>query len=142
MRRVPNSLKETIRHAAIGADSPPERILSRKLRSDGIFPEHNALIAGYRFDIRIGRLLVEVDGWEYHKHSVAFQADRSKQNAAVAHGYTVLRFTADDINYHLSEAILLIKATLDVLKGRNPELPYSATQPYWTWHLCVQPLPH
>ena len=141
MRRVPRSLKETIRHAAIGADSPPERTLSRKLRTEGIFPEHNALSAGYRFDLRIGRLLVEVDGWEYHKHSEAFQADRSKQNAAVAHGYTVLRFTADDINYHLSEAILLIKATIEVLKGRNPELPTSAAQPYWKWHLCVRHLP-
>ena len=140
MRRVPKPLREAIRHAAIGADSPPERTLSRQLRAEGIYPKHNVLIAGYRFDLKIGKLLVEVDGWEYHKHSVAFQADRSKQNAAVAHGYTVLRFTADDINYHLSEAILLIKATIEVLKGRNPELPTSATQPYWKWHLCVKHL--
>ena len=137
MRRVPKPLKDTIRRAAIGADSPPERTLSRQLRAEGIYPEHNVLIAGYRFDLRIGKLVVEVDGWEYHKHSVPFQADRSKQNAAVAHGYTVLRFTADDINHHLNQAILLIKATLDVVKGGKPKLPSSATQPYWTWHRCV-----
>ena len=137
MRRIPKPLKETIRHAAIGADSSPERTLSRQLRAEGIFPKHNVLIAGYRFDLKIGKLLVEVDGWEYHKHSVAFQADRSKQNAAVAHGYTVLRFTADDIIHHLSQAVLLIKATLEVLKGGTPQLPTSATAPYWQWHLCV-----
>ena len=130
MRRVPKPLKDTIRHAVIGADSPPERTLSRQLRAEGIYPEHNVLIAGYRFDLRIGKLVVEVDGWKYHKHSDAFQADRSKQNAAVAHGYTVLRFTADDIIHHLSQAVLLIKATLEVLKGGTPQLPTSATVPY------------
>lgn len=131
MRRVPKPLKEAIRHAAIGADSPPERTLSRQLRAEGIFPKHNVLIAGYRFDLKIGRLLVEVDGWKYHKHSVTFQADRTKQNAAVAHDYTVLRFTADDIIHHLSQAVLLVKATLEVLKGGSPQLPTSATVPYW-----------
>ncbi|WP_316326582.1 endonuclease domain-containing protein [Corynebacterium sp.] len=137
MRRVPKPLREAIRHAAIGADSPPERTLSRQLRAEGIYPKHNVRIAGYRFDLKIGKLLVEVDGWEYHKHSVAFQADRTKQNAAVAHGYTVLRFTADDIIRHLSQAVLLVKATLEVLKGGSPQLPTSATVPYWRWHLCV-----
>lgn len=137
MRRVPRRLKETIRRTPIGADSVPERQLSRKLSADGIFPEHNAPIAGYRFDLKIGNLIVEVDGWEHHKHSRAFQADRSKQNAAVAHGYTVLRFTADDIRYHLDDAVLLIKTMLERLKGRNPTLPAVVTQPYWTWHLCM-----
>lgn len=141
MRRVPRRLKETIRNTPIGTDSRSERKLSRSLRAQGIFPEHNVLIAGYRFDFLIGKLIIEVDGWEYHKHSEIFQADRSKQNAAIAHGYTVLRFTADDIHYHLDEAIALIRATLDLLKGRTPKLPASATQPYWTWHLCLQNLP-
>lgn len=137
MRRVPQRLKETIRRMPIGTDSVPERQLSRRLRTDGIFPEHNALIAGYRFDLKIGKLIVEVDGWEHHKHSRAFQADRSKQNAAVAHGYTVLRFTADDIRYHLDDAVLLIKTTLEQLKGRKPKLPAVVMHPYWTWHVCM-----
>lgn len=137
MRRVPRRLKETIRRTPIGADSVPERQLSRRLSADGIFPEHNAPIAGYRFDLKIGKLIVEVDGWEHHKHSRAFQADRSKQNAVVALGYTVLRFTADDIRYHLDDAVLLIKTMLERLKGRNPKLPAVVTQPYWTWHLCM-----
>ena len=62
---------------------------------------------------------------------MTFQADRTKQNAAVAHDYTVLRFTADDIIHHLSQAVLLVKATLEVLKGGSPQLPTSATVPYW-----------
>ncbi|OFP63044.1 hypothetical protein HMPREF2978_11610 [Corynebacterium sp. HMSC074C01] len=137
MRRIPRRLKETIRHTPIGADSVPERQLSRRLRADGIFPEHNALIANYRFDLKMGKLIVEVDGWEHHKNSRAFQADRSKQNAAVAHGYTVLRFTADDIRYHLDDAVLLIKTTLEQLKGRKPKLPAVVMQPFWEWHVCM-----
>lgn len=137
MGRTPRALKETIRISAIGADSPPERKVSRALRAEGIFPVHNALVCGYRFDLLMGKLIVEIDGWTYHSHSVAFQADRSKQNAATAHGYTVLRFTADDVTHHLDQVILLIKATRDLLKGRKPQLPISATQPYWRWHLCV-----
>ena len=140
MGRVPRKLKEAIRNTPIGTDSRSERTLSRALRAMGIFPEHNALIAGYRFDFLIGKLIIEVDGWEYHKRSEIFQADRSKQNAAVAHGYTVLRFTADDIHYHLDDALRLIKATLDLIKGREPTLPACVTQPYWTWHLCLQNL--
>ncbi|AJI78624.1 hypothetical protein CSING_05430 [Corynebacterium singulare] len=140
MGRVPRKLKEAIRNTPIGTDSQSERKLSRSLRSQGIFPDHNVLIAGYRFDFLIGKLIIEVDGWEYHKRSEIFQADRSKQNAAVAHGYTVLRFTADDIHYHLDDALRLIKATLDLIKGREPTLPACVTQPYWTWHLCLQNL--
>lgn len=141
MRRVPRRLKEAIRNTPIGTDSRSEQELSRSLRAKGIYPEHNVLIAGYRFDFLIDKLIIEVDGWEYHKHSEVFQADRSKQNAAVAHGYTVLRFTADDIRYHLDDALALIKATLELLKGREPQLPSCVTQPYWMWHLCLQRLP-
>ncbi|WP_411703139.1 DUF559 domain-containing protein [Corynebacterium sp. LaCa142] len=137
MGRVPRQLKEAIRNSPIGADSPPERKVSRALRAEGIFPVHNARVCGYRFDLLIGKLIVEIDGWTYHSHSQAFQADRTKQNAATAHGYTVLRFTADDVTHHFDQVILLIKATLELLKNRKPQLPYSATQPYWEWHLCI-----
>ena len=141
MRRVPRRLKEAIRNTPIGTDSRSEQELSRSLRAKGIYPEHNVLIAGYRFDFLIDKLIIEVDGWQYHKSSEVFQADRSKQNAAVAHGYTVLRFTADDIRDHLDDALDLIKATLELLKGRKPQLPSCVTHPYWMWHLCLQRLP-
>ena len=55
----------------------------------------------------------------------------------MAHGYTVLRFTADDIRYHLDDAVLLIKTTLEQLKGRKPKLPAVVMQPFWEWHVCM-----
>jgi very-short-patch-repair endonuclease len=39
------------------------------------------------------RLIVETDGFEFHSGRAAFEADRERQNALVALGYEVLRFT-------------------------------------------------
>ena len=43
------------------------------------------------------KLAIEVDGFEHHSTPDAFQHDRSRQNALVALGWTVLRFTWSDV---------------------------------------------
>jgi predicted transcriptional regulator of viral defense system len=43
------------------------------------------------------RLVVELDGWEYHRTRQAFQRDRDRANALAAKGWTVLRFTHADV---------------------------------------------
>ena len=43
------------------------------------------------------KLAVEVDGWETHSNPQAFQNDLDRQNALVAAGWTVLRFTWYDV---------------------------------------------
>jgi very-short-patch-repair endonuclease len=40
------------------------------------------------------RLVVEVDGHRFHGGRRAFEADRKRDATLVAHGYTVIRFTA------------------------------------------------
>lgn len=52
-------------------------------RVDAAFPER--------------RLAIEVDGYEHHSSPEAFQRDRTRQNRLVALGWTVLRFTWDDV---------------------------------------------
>lgn len=49
----------------------------------------------YKGDIvfRAAKLLVEIDGFEYHADRSAFEADRRRQNELVLAGWTVLRFT-------------------------------------------------
>jgi very-short-patch-repair endonuclease len=39
------------------------------------------------------RLVVELDGWKFHGHRVAFERDRIRDNELQLLGYTVLRFT-------------------------------------------------
>jgi very-short-patch-repair endonuclease len=43
------------------------------------------------------RLVVETDGWETHGTRSAFQSDRRKDAALTAAGYSVMRFTYDDV---------------------------------------------
>ena len=42
-------------------------------------------------------MAVEVDGWESHGTRTAFQVDRRRSTELVMAGWTVLRFTYDDI---------------------------------------------
>jgi very-short-patch-repair endonuclease len=44
-------------------------------------------------------VLVEVDGWAYHRDLPAFRRDQERQNALVLAGWTVLR-----VNWHDLEA--------------------------------------
>jgi very-short-patch-repair endonuclease len=43
------------------------------------------------------KLAIEVDGYEHHSTPDAFQRDRTRQNELVTLGWTVLRFTWDDV---------------------------------------------
>jgi predicted transcriptional regulator of viral defense system len=54
-------------------------------------PDHPGLEADFYFPTH--RLVVETDGWEDHKTRHAFEADRAKDAALTAAGYTVMRFT-------------------------------------------------
>jgi very-short-patch-repair endonuclease len=78
----------------------PQVRLTQALRdalgSHEVESEVCGLIPGrrYRADIVIRRaqLVIEFDGFQYHRSKAAFQSDRERQNAFVAHGWRVLRF--------------------------------------------------
>ena len=57
-------------------------------------PEHNARIEDLEVDFlwREERLVVEVDGWAYHRTRHAFENDRSRDVTLKRAGLTVLRF--------------------------------------------------
>jgi very-short-patch-repair endonuclease len=63
------------------------------------------------------RLVVEVDGRTYHG-AERFQSDRTRQNALVAAGCTVLRYTWADLTQRPAEVIAQIRAMLDTLEHR------------------------
>jgi very-short-patch-repair endonuclease len=88
-----------------GADAESERRLQQILRTRGItgWVAHLPFVAcGRRFEIDVAfpelKVAIEVDGYRYHSGDVRFQTDRTKQNALVAAGWRVLRFTWADIN--------------------------------------------
>jgi len=93
-------LAELAHHGATLARSPLEDRFLPLLDAHSIpRPRLNLSVAGYEGDAvwPTARLVVELDGWETHKTRWAFQHDRTKANALTNAGWTVLRFTHDDV---------------------------------------------
>ncbi|MBV9143416.1 MAG: DUF559 domain-containing protein [Pseudonocardiales bacterium] len=91
-----------------GAASAPERLLARGLQSAGLTGFLiNEPVLGYLADFLdpVRRLILEVDGYRTHGTWLAFQDDRTRQNVLVAHGYTVLRYTAHDVRTRLASIL-------------------------------------
>jgi very-short-patch-repair endonuclease len=84
-----------------GARSEAERIAHRALRSGGVggwVADHEVRLAGYGLavlDLAFLelRVLVEIDGWAYHRDLRAFLRDIARQNALVLDGWVVIRTT-------------------------------------------------
>lgn len=76
-------------------------------------PRTNVHLEGMEVDAHWPpRLVVELDGWARHKDRRAFQHDREKANALTTAGFTVLRFTHDDVVRRPAETALRIRALL------------------------------
>ncbi len=73
--------------------------------ADVVFPEH--------------RLVVEVDGWRYHRGKRAFNDDRRRDRKLVRAGWRVIRFTDDQVQYEPD----LVGAELSELLRDGPWLP-------------------
>lgn len=95
----------------------PQAILTKALRErlgvDAVASEVVGLIQGrrYRADIVLqkARLVIEFDGFQYHRSKSAFQKDRERQNLFVQHGWRVLRFfnkqVRDDLDAVLEQIV-------------------------------------
>jgi very-short-patch-repair endonuclease len=59
----------------------------------------NTMLNGYQVDALWPdhRLVLEVDGWDFHRGRRAFETDRARDAAHVAAGYRVIRFTANQL---------------------------------------------
>ncbi|WP_157647670.1 DUF559 domain-containing protein [Actinomycetospora chiangmaiensis] len=85
--------------AAGGARSEAERTAHRLLRGAGIggwTADHEVVLRGYGLavlDIAFTdrRVLVEIDGWAYHRDLRAFLRDARRQNALMLDGWVVIR---------------------------------------------------
>ncbi|MBS1871068.1 MAG: DUF559 domain-containing protein [Actinobacteria bacterium] len=109
------ALRELSDHGATLTRSPLEdRLLPLLAAHDLPRPATNAYVEGYEGDAVWHRhkLVVELDGWDAHKTRRAFQHDRTKQNALTTAGWTVLRFTHDDLVRRPEVVVAAVRARL------------------------------
>lgn len=87
------------------AESPPESRLRVALLLDGLVPvpQYDVRAADGRWLARVdlafpaAKVAIEYDGREVHLQGDVFTRDRQRQNALVAAGWVVLRYTAQDL---------------------------------------------
>ncbi len=107
---------------AIGWDPfDPQVLLTQALRQrlawlgeGAVREEVQNLIPGrrYRADIVIdaARLVIEFDGFAYHRSKQAFQKDRERQNAFTQAGWNTLRFFHAQVRNHLEAVVDQVEA--------------------------------
>ncbi|GAB89118.1 type IV toxin-antitoxin system AbiEi family antitoxin domain-containing protein [Gordonia rhizosphera] len=84
-----------------GARSEAERLAVGIFGAGGITGwKANHSVCGYLADFVFddARVIVEIDGFAFHRDSETFQRDRTKRNAWTADGWTVLNFTWNDLD--------------------------------------------
>ena len=122
---VPDDVARVVGTDAKRTRSEAERKLLHIIRQAGLpEPETNARVAGYEVDAvwREQRVVVEVDGYAFHGHRLAFERDRAKQLALQAAGYTVHRVTWRQ----LQRPYALIATLAARLSGRSASRRASA----------------
>lgn len=113
-------LRQVARTLMVGAEAESERRLHRLLHRHGIagWSANYPVLMGGRLIARIDiafpaqRLAIEVDGLAYHSDRSRFQRDRTRQNELVNLGWTVLRFTWQDLTAHPDRVIAAVRLAL------------------------------
>lgn len=80
--------------------SPAERAFRDIVRRHGFpEPQYNVYVEGELVDAVWSeqRLVVEVDGWGFHRSKRSFANDRRRDRVLVKRGWRVVRFTSDDV---------------------------------------------
>jgi very-short-patch-repair endonuclease len=85
-------------------------------------PNVNARIGGEEVDFvwRDARLIVEVDGYAYHRSPRAFESDRERDVTLAVAGWTVLRFTWAQLTGRPAWAAAAIRRRLATLRRHTP----------------------
>ncbi|WP_422402370.1 DUF559 domain-containing protein [Arthrobacter sp. 3Tela_A] len=59
-----------------------------------------------------GRLIIEIDGYEFHSSRTHYRNDRDRWNRATVQGFMTLRITAETILRNPQEFIRLVRAAM------------------------------
>jgi very-short-patch-repair endonuclease len=101
------AVREQLRTCCPLTRSEPERVVARALTARNFPLEINVRIGRYYGDLvcRRARVIVEIDGREFHTDPEAFNNDRKRQNELIDDGWRVLRYSAATAMAHLDEVV-------------------------------------
>jgi very-short-patch-repair endonuclease len=87
--------------------SEVERMVARGLSERRMPLEINARVGKYYGDLvcRRGRVVVEIDGREFHIGAAVFTSDRIRQNDLIDDDWRVVRYSAATVSLHLDEVV-------------------------------------
>ena len=90
--------------------SPLETVTRLALRRAGLPVVPGVAISGVGLvDLVVaGRVVVELDGYEFHRDRAQFREDRRRDRALVAMGYLVLRFTAHEVFHDIDGLVAAV----------------------------------
>ncbi|MFZ0325537.1 MAG: DUF559 domain-containing protein [Actinomycetes bacterium] len=108
--------------AADGSVFEAERLcvnLLRRGRIDGWQVNRSLVLDGRTVVVDVAfvrhKLALEIDGWAHHQDRDRFQADRTRQNLLIAHGWRVLRFTYADLTLRPDAVLRQVTDALRVI---------------------------
>lgn len=106
MHGIP-AVREQLRTCCPRTLSEPERLVARALSARCFRLEINGRVGKYYGDLmcRRARVIVEIDGREFHIAPAVFNNDRRRQNALVLDDWLVLRYSAATAMAHLDEVV-------------------------------------
>jgi very-short-patch-repair endonuclease len=113
-------LRRLLHVSATGSISPAEDVVHGLMRAAGLrgwranvpVMVNGRVIAIVDVLFEAARLVLEIDGWATHSSREAFQRDRVRQNDLVLAGFTVLRFTWQQLTREPEAVIRAIRAAL------------------------------
>jgi very-short-patch-repair endonuclease len=104
-------------------DTGLERRFLEIVRLAGVsMPETQVTLRGYRVDFywpKLG-LVVEVDGWRYHRTAAEQATDHRRDQAHMTAGLTTLRFAEDQIRYEAHEVRRTLATVISRLRQAVP----------------------
>lgn len=113
-RTVPSRVVTVLRQANGRSRSPTETLARLALSSAGLRTQAGVPVPGVgEVDLVVeGAVVVELDGFAYHSDRRQFREDRRRDRELVAQGFSVVRFTFEDVVATPELVVLVVKEAL------------------------------
>ncbi|PHV68133.1 DUF559 domain-containing protein [Williamsia muralis] len=101
------AVREQLRTCCPLTRSEAERLVARALSARNFPLEINARVGRFYGDLvcRRGRVIIEIDGREFHTDSETFNKDRKRQNELIDQDWRILRYSAATAIANLDEVV-------------------------------------